>query len=76
MKRNYAAALQDDAQQVINALLKSDIEANLIINQKQKSQEYGTYPKYLERASALLGSQHYMYKSLKARQHYFGKQFQ
>ena len=71
MKRNYAAALQDDAQQVINRLLKSDIEANLIVNQKHKGQEYGSYPKYLERASELLGTQHYMYKSLKARQDYF-----
>jgi Flp pilus assembly protein TadD len=74
MKRNYAAALQDDAQQVINALLKSDIEENLFVNQKHKSHEYGSYPKYLERASELLGSQHYMYKSLKARSKYFEAQ--
>jgi tetratricopeptide (TPR) repeat protein len=71
IKRNYAAALQDDAQQVINLMLKSDIEENLISNSKQRSLKYATYPKYLERASELLGPQHYMYRSLKARKCYF-----
>ncbi len=71
MKRNYAAVLQDDAQQVINLMLKSDIEENLISNSRQRSLKYATYPKYLERASELLGPQHYMYRSLKARKCYF-----
>ncbi|MGB5024048.1 MAG: tetratricopeptide repeat protein [Saprospiraceae bacterium] len=71
MKRNYAAALQDDAQQVINALLKSEIDENIISNQKRKAIEQQFYAIYLERAAELLGPQHYMYKSLKARKCYF-----
>ncbi|MBK9108776.1 MAG: caspase family protein [Saprospiraceae bacterium] len=71
MKRNYAAALQEEAQQAINLLLMSDINENLFSNSKMKGLTNATYTKYLERASDLLGPQHYMFKSLKARKAYF-----
>lgn len=71
MKRNYAAALQDDAQQVINAMLKSNINENIITNFRTKADQYNLYPRNLDKAAELLGSQHYMYKSLKARKYFF-----
>lgn len=70
MRRNYAAALQDDAQQVLNKLLKSDPSENsktlISINA-----QYGTYPENLRRAAELLGKQHYMYNELLARSYWF-----
>ncbi len=71
MKRNYAAALQDDAQQAINAMLKSDINEYVFTNMRSKAEQYNLYPRNLDRAAELLGSQHYMYKSLKARKYFF-----
>lgn len=71
MKRNYAAALQDDAQQAINAMLKSDIKEYVFTNMRLKAEQYNLYPRNLEKAAELLGSQHYMYKSLKARKYFF-----
>ncbi len=70
MRRNYAAALQDDAQQVLLRALNSDIR-ELLIPRKTKVARYQYYPKCLERASELLGSRHYMYSSLQARKLFF-----
>lgn len=69
MRRNYAAALQDDAQQVMNKWLKSDLSE--MLSQKKSIEKYKTYPRYLERAAELLGEHHYMYKVLNARKHFF-----
>ena len=72
MRRNYAAALQDDAQQVINSILKTDInEMVLGTTMKAKIQKYAPYPTLLERAAELLGEQHYMYPVLMARSAFF-----
>ena len=70
MRRNYAAALQDDAQQVLNNILNQSIK-QAIESSKTKSDKYEPYPRYLERAAELLGPDHYMYKILKARKLYF-----
>ncbi len=70
MTRNYAAALQDDAQQVMNIMLKSGLTEQVLKN-KSFSKLFKNYPTYLSRASELLGKNHYMYQILKARQHYF-----
>ncbi len=64
IKRNYAAALQDDAQQIINIWLKADVKELECIGKSIKLQPI---PKQLGRASELLGSGHYMFKSLSAR---------
>jgi len=70
MKRNYAAALQDDAQQVLNNWLKADVR-EIYLSKKLKKEKYKAYPLYLEKAAELLGSNHYMYSVLQARRHLF-----
>ncbi len=69
MRRNLAAALQDEAQQAINDYLK----ANPAELRKRWgfSQRYEQFPEYLAKAADLLGENHPMYKNLKARAHYF-----
>ncbi|MFN0034285.1 MAG: tetratricopeptide repeat protein [Saprospiraceae bacterium] len=70
LKRSYAAALQDDAQQVMNKWLKTDFsEGNL--SKKTRVDKYLPYPRYLERAAELLGAEHYMYPVLQSRLHFF-----
>ena len=70
MKRNYAAALQDDAQQALNGWLKDDIR-EIALSRKSRKDKYRDYPRYLDRAAELLGRQHYMYPILQARKHFF-----
>lgn len=70
MRRNYAAALQDDAQQVMNTYLKTGLTED-VLSCKNPALLYKDYPAYLERAGELLGTMHYMYKSLQARKNYF-----
>ncbi len=70
MRRNYAAALQDDAQQVLNNWLIDDPDENNLskVNMVAK---YQRYPEYIERASELLTREHYMYPELQARKLFF-----
>ncbi len=70
MKRNYAAALQDDAQQVLNTMLKSGLTSDILSASKVK-EIYKDYPTYLGLAAQLLGKDHYMYNILQARMHFF-----
>ncbi|MCB1175294.1 MAG: tetratricopeptide repeat protein, partial [Leptospiraceae bacterium] len=70
MTRNYAAALQDDAQQVLNKWMKMDV-AELSLSKVRQASKYRRYPRYLERAAELLGPEHYMYAILQARKLYF-----
>ncbi len=70
LRRNYAAALQDDAQQELNTLLKSGLTEQVLSNAKA-SELFKNYPSYLERAAQLLGREHYLYPTLQARKHYF-----
>ncbi|MBK8566587.1 MAG: tetratricopeptide repeat protein [Saprospiraceae bacterium] len=77
MKRNYAAALQDDAQQTLNEWLKTKHEVSLEavaterLPEKVFTEKVRTYPRCLDRAAELLGSKHYMYAALKARKYFF-----
>lgn len=64
MTRNYAAALQDDAQQAMNIYLKADVKELQCIGKTLKLEPI---PRQLQRASELLGKLHYMYRSLQAR---------
>ncbi len=70
MRRNYAAALQDDAQQALIGLMNMEPE-----EQKQSKKtlldKYRPYPANLERAAEILSNHHYMYKTLKARRYLF-----
>ena len=69
VRRNYAAALMDEIQQAINALLDNDpYEAN---TWQYNPEKYSRYPDYLQRTIELLGEKHYMYASLMSKKHYF-----
>ena len=69
MTRKYATALQDDAQQAINAYLL----ANPVEMEKRWKGDttYSLYPRYLQRAAELLGEGHYMHDYLIAKKLYF-----
>ena len=72
LRRNYAAALQDDAQQMINRLVfKPDKEVSIWYSPKRMRKTYGPYPRMLDRAAELLGPDHYMFSVLKARKAFF-----
>ncbi len=69
MRRNFAAALQDEVQLALNALLADDpYETNNFIYNPAK---YADYPRYLHRTIELLGEQHYMYPTLRAKELFF-----
>ncbi|MCB0535214.1 MAG: tetratricopeptide repeat protein [Lewinellaceae bacterium] len=67
MRRNYAAALQDDAQQLVNLMLKGGFTEKTL---KGTTDSYMNYPEYLEKAAGLLGPDHYMYPILLARKYF------
>ncbi|MBK9017598.1 MAG: caspase family protein [Saprospiraceae bacterium] len=69
MRRNFAAALQDEVQQALNALMESDpYEVN---HWRFNAERYSRYPVYLARSLELVGENHYLYKTLLARKLYF-----
>ncbi len=73
MKRHLAVALQEPAQQAINDYLsirEEHISSNTYSNQEEviKNEKFA---RYLNRAAALLGSQHYMYADLTSKEKYF-----
>jgi hypothetical protein len=53
MKRNYAAALQDDAQQVLNTILRNGLTSEFLTD-KKANYIYRNYPVYLERGSTII----------------------
>lgn len=69
MKRNLAAALQEESQQAINAYLRADKEES--VARRRGELKYNKFVRYLEKAAELLGESHYMYKSLRAKYYYF-----
>jgi len=69
MTRNFAAALMDEAQQVINRFLKSDPQT--VDNIWANPIKYDHIPDHLHRAAELLGEKHYVYKNLKAKEYFF-----
>lgn len=69
MRRNLAAALQNDPQQALNALLESD--PNEVTAWRADPARYADYPRYLSRALELLGEGHYMYNTLLSKKQYF-----
>ena len=70
MRRNYAAALQDGAQQMMNSMLKTGL-TNEVLDGDNPAEIYKDYPLWLGRASDLLGQGHYIYPILQARKHFF-----
>lgn len=69
MRRNLAAAFQDEAQKAINDYLASDPEE--LRKRWGHDSRYEHFPTYLEKAAEILGENHYLYKTLKAREIYF-----
>lgn len=68
MRRNLAAALLNESQQVINNVLQNDpVELAKIFGRGL----YQHVPGYMERAAELLGSNHFMYKRVKGLQYLF-----
>jgi uncharacterized caspase-like protein len=70
MKRNFAAALQDESQRAINAYLRAD-QAELAKRWNNEIDRYKTNPVYLSKAASLLGEGHVLHNQLKAKQYYF-----
>jgi tetratricopeptide (TPR) repeat protein len=70
IRRNYAAALQDDAQQVMNNWLIGEVN-EISLSKVNQAAKYKLYPAYLARAANLLGEEHYMYPVLQSRKLYF-----
>ncbi|MCO6476684.1 MAG: tetratricopeptide repeat protein [Phaeodactylibacter sp.] len=66
---NLAAALQDDAQQAINAYLETSPEE--MARRWRYDKSYRHYPEYLDKAAELVGAGNFLYEDLKARQAYF-----
>jgi cytochrome c-type biogenesis protein CcmH/NrfG/uncharacterized caspase-like protein len=69
LKRNLAAALQDETQQVINAYLRA--EQKELASRWSFDEKYQKYPDQLIKAAELLGDQHFFYKTIMSRYHYF-----
>ncbi len=69
IQSNFAAALQDEAQQAINDYLKADPKE--LKKRWSYDERYERFPVYLNKAAELLGESHFLYKSIKAREHYF-----
>lgn len=70
LTRHYAASLQDEAQAAVNALLAVEVH-EITQSTAKKAVQYKHFPALLERSAELLGTRHYMYKTLKARQYLF-----
>ncbi len=73
MRRRFAVALLDEAQQALNALLESDpYETN---NWLYFPDRYARYPGYVQRAIELLGGEkHLLYRTLMAKKLFFEAQ--
>ncbi len=69
MTRNLAAALQDEAQVVINQVLRTDPQ--IVDDAFSPVGKYDHLPAYLARAAELLGERHFMHRFLKAKEYYF-----
>ena len=69
MSRNFVAALADEAQQVVNKLLRTDPQ--IVDDAFPGRVRYAHLPAYLARAAELVGEQDTMYRHLKCRQYYF-----
>lgn len=70
MKRNYAAALQDGAQQELNTMLKTGLTEEVLSGWRSVN-VYKNYAVWLDRAAKLLGENHYMFAELMARKYFF-----
>lgn len=69
VKRKFAVALADEAQVVVNKLLRTDPK---VADEAFPGRvRYAHLPAYLQRAGEILGEEHYLYRYLKAKQYFF-----
>ena len=69
LKRDFVAAMQDEVQQALNALLESDpYEVNRFFFHPER---YSHYPEYLQRSIELAEEDHFAISSLKAKKNFF-----
>lgn len=69
MKRKLAAALIEEGQSIINKVLKTD--PDVLDNIWANRVRYDHLPSYFQRATEILGENHYAYRDLKAKEYYF-----
>ena len=69
LRRRYAAAMLDHTQQALNAYLNTS--ANELAKRRKNTGHYKLYAQLLEKASELLGVDHFMHKTLEAKRLYF-----
>jgi tetratricopeptide (TPR) repeat protein len=70
IRRDYAIALQDDAQILINYIVNTELD-HINISHKKRNKYYSQIPILLERALQLLSSNHLIYKELIQRKRLF-----
>lgn len=70
LRRTYAAALQDDAQQVLIKYIQSD-PGELTKSSSLRISEYAHYPEYFDRAISLLSTGDHRLKALQSRKFLF-----
>jgi tetratricopeptide (TPR) repeat protein len=69
IKRNYAAALLNDAQTAVNEYLVASPDE--LRRRWQYDNSYAQYPRCIGRAAELLGEQHYLYDNIQVQEYYF-----
>lgn len=69
-RRNLAVALQNDAQQAVNAYLNTDPK-EMARRWEQGPEAFSHIPSYLSKSAELLGPGHYMVPAIQAKQLYF-----
>ncbi|MBK6620505.1 MAG: tetratricopeptide repeat protein [Saprospirales bacterium] len=70
LRRNLAVALQDDAQQAINAYLNTD-PTEMTRRWEEGPEAFTHIPSYLNKSAELLGPGHYMVPAIQSKQLYF-----
>ncbi len=66
----YSTALQEDAQQIINKMLKVDL-TEVALDKKLKLNKYKEYPHQIQRAIDLLGTSNLLHKHLQSMKYFF-----
>jgi tetratricopeptide (TPR) repeat protein len=69
LRRQLAAALQDETQQVLNDYLRTDTRE--LQRRWKHGGNYAAYPEYMARAVELLGEKHFMHPIIQCKRYYF-----
>lgn len=69
LRRQLAAALQDETQQALNDYLRTDTRE--LKRRWKHADNYADYPRYMARVVELLGDKHFMYPLVQCKKYYF-----